>query len=528
MKISFLGAAKEVTGSCFLLTVGNKNVLIDCGMQQGQDKKDNQALVFDANKIDYVVVTHAHIDHSGRLPLLTKNGYKGQIHATRKTCDLMRIMLMDSAHIQMADAEWENRKSKRSSKKQVEPLYTTQDVEDVICLFCSHEYNEIIQLDESIKIRFTDAGHLLGSSSIEVFAEEKGITKKIVFSGDIGNSNQPIIRDPQYINKADYVITESTYGDRIHEQIKDHRFDLAKIIDDTFARGGNVIFPAFAVGRTQELLYFIREIKEQHLVKNYPDFKVYVDSPLASEATKIYDNDLFGYADAESIELIKSGYDPLKFDGLKLCQSVEESRWLNTDSEPKVIISASGMCDAGRIRHHLKHNLWRAECSVVFVGFQAHGTLGRILVDGVPSVKLFGEEIAVKAHIHNFKGLSAHGDLNGLLEWIKAFENVPKHIFVVHGESKTAEAYAQTLNDNGFAAHAPNWQEVYDLLGDTLLASGVTPDERAFAKDSQVFKQLQTAGIRLNEVISQNRHCTNKDIIKFTRQVLELAEKWKM
>lgn len=526
MKLTFYGAAKEVTGSCHMLSVNGANILIDCGMQQGHDNKNNDMFAFDAEGVNHVIVTHAHIDHTGRLPLLVKKGYSGKIHATGKTSELMSIMLLDSAHIQESDAAWENRKGKRSAKNLVEPLYTAVDAENTIKLVEPHPYGETIDLCDGVKFRFADAGHLLGSASVEMWLEEDGVSRKIVFSGDIGNKNQPIIRDPQYITEADYALTESTYGDRLHEQAKDYTYDLARILDDTFAAGGNVVVPAFAVGRAQELLYFIREIKERKIVKSKPGFAVYVDSPLAVEATHIYDTNLNGYVDQEMIGLIKGGYNPLDFENLRLIKTEDESRRLNDDPEPKVIISASGMCDAGRIRHHLKHNLWRGDSSVIFVGFQAEGTLGRLLVDGAKTVKLFGEEIAVKAKIHNLKGFSAHADKDGLLKWIGSFNEKPKQVFVVHGEEKTTEKYAEELSSMGFSAHSPNLQEVYDLANDVMLAPGITREKIEFAKGSPEFIKLQNAANDLNAIIEKNRHCANKELAKFTAQILELAKKW--
>ena len=382
MKLTFFGAAHAVTGSCHCLEVNGRKILIDCGLQQGRDEYDNNALDFAPNYIDCVIVTHAHIDHSGRVPLLVKEGFQGPIYTTGLTARLLSIMLRDSAHIQESDAEWQNRKGKRAGKELVEPLYTLADAEQALQQLVTFEYGQIIDLCDGVKIRFTDAGHLLGSSSVEIWATEGDVTKKIVFSGDIGNVDQPVIRDPQLLEQADYVVMESTYGDRNHEPPESYTGALAQLIDETFARGGNVIIPSFAVGRTQELLFFIREIKNQGMVKSVPDFTVCVDSPLAAEATKIYAGDLHGYLDEESIELVQGGEDLFTFPNLKLVQTSEESKLLNLDKTPKVIISASGMCDAGRIRHHLKHNLWRPECAVVFVGYQSEGTMGRRLLEG--------------------------------------------------------------------------------------------------------------------------------------------------
>ena len=531
MKLTFFGAAKAVTGSCHCVECGGRKILVDCGLQQGRDERDNRELDFNPGYIDAVVVTHAHIDHSGRLPLLVKQGFAGNIYCTRLTGQLLSIMLRDSAHIQESDAKWENQKGQRAGKPPVEPLYTLADVEKTMRHVVTLEYGQKIPIADWVSLRFVDAGHLLGSASAELWLTEGEETRKIVFSGDIGNREQPIIRNPQYITEADYVITESTYGDRLHDmsQDPDYTGDLAAIIDETLGKGGNVIIPSFAVGRTQELLYFIREIKEQGLVKCVPDFQVYVDSPLAGEATRIFSGDLHGYLDDEAIEALKGGA-LFQFPGLCITESTDESRALNADLTPKVIISASGMCDAGRIRHHLKHNLWRPECTIVFVGFQAEGSLGRRLVDGVDKVKLFGEEIAVRARIVNYHGLSSHADRDGLLRWIEAYVPRPRHVFVVHGESQVTEVYAQTLRDLGFAAHSPNYEEVYDLLADRMLAPGVVLQPKAPAalpgSASPAFRRLEEVGQRMLQVIARNRGGTNKDLGKFADQLRSLIEKW--
>ncbi|HEX2985787.1 MAG TPA: MBL fold metallo-hydrolase [Caproiciproducens sp.] len=532
MQLVFYGADKEVTGSCHGLLINGKRILIDCGLQQGIDEDDNHKLPFYATQVDYVIVTHAHTDHSGRLPLLVKNGYQGKIYATRATCDLLSIMLRDSAHIQEMDAINENRKGKRAGREPEEPIYTIEDAQETLNRLVACSYGQMVELCEGVRFRFTDAGHLLGSASVEMWLTENGITKKIVFSGDIGNINQPIIRDPQYISQADYVVMESTYGDRDHEKVENYIPVLADIFDRTLSGGGNVVIPSFAVGRTQELLYFIRDIKERKLVKSNPDFPVYIDSPLAAEATRIYSGDLTGYADEETIRLIQEGFHPITFSNLNICSSVEESKTLNEDHIPKVIISSSGMCEAGRIRHHLKHNLWRAECAVVFVGYQANGTLGRLLLEGVDKVRLFGEEIAVKAHIYNFRALSAHADRTGLLKWIQAFETKPHCVFVVHGEQNICESFTQDLNRMGFHAYAPNFDAVYDLLADRILEEGITPEaqhadrsERG-RKFSAPFARLVEAGKRLMRVIQKNEGCANKELAKFADQVNSICDKW--
>ncbi|MBP1737060.1 MAG: fold hydrolase [Oscillospiraceae bacterium] len=530
MKLTFFGAAKSVTGSCHCLDACGKRVLIDCGLQQGGDELNNGEFDFAPNQVDDVIVTHAHIDHSGRLPLLVKQGFSGPIHCTRMTARLLSIMLRDSAHIQESEAEWKNQKSKRAGKETVEPIYTIADAEAVLELLEVHEYQQRFVLEDGIEVCFQDAGHLLGSAFAEVWVAEDSLSRKIVFSGDVGNVNQTIIRDPQVITEADFVVMESTYGDRNHETVSDYTEALARIIEKTFDRGGNVVIPSFAVGRTQELLYAIREMKERKLVKSIPDFMVCVDSPLASEATKIYSCDLHGYLDDEALALVQRGEALFTFQGLRLVETPEESKALNEDKTPKVIISASGMCDAGRIRHHLKHNLWRRECSVVFVGHQAEGSLGRLLINGAQKVKLFGEEIAVWANIINFKGLSSHADRDHLLEWIGAFSPKPRQVFVVHGERGIAELFSETLRDRGFAAHAPESLEVYDLAENQLIQAGIprlakTPAE-ALAMGSPAFRRLEDTGRRLMDVITRNKGGTNKDLGKFADQLRALIEKW--
>ena len=530
MKLTFFGAAHAVTGSCHCLEVNGKKILIDCGLQQGRDEHDENALDFAPSYIDYVIVTHAHIDHSGRIPLLVKEGFQGQIFATRLTCQLMSVMLRDSAFIQESDAEWQNQKGKRAGRPPVEPLYTVADAEAALQQLFPAEYGQILDLCDGVRIRFRDAGHLLGSSMVEIWATEGGVTKKLVFSGDLGNIDQPIIRNPEFLDEADYVVMESTYGDRNHEIPESYVESLAQLIDDTFARGGNVIIPSFAVGRTQELLYFLREIKHQGLVKSFPSFQVCVDSPLAAEATRIYSGDLRGYLDEEAITVLQGGENLFTFPGLTLVQSTDESKALNMDKSSKVIISASGMCDAGRIRHHLKHNLWRQECSVVFVGYQAEGSLGRRLLEGAKSVKLFGEEIAVNARIVNFQGLSSHADRDHLLAWIQHFSPAPQQVFVVHGDSEVTDLFARDLNELGIAAHAPLYEEVYDLSSNSLLAKGVALDPRKVsggaAAGSPAFVRLQDVSRQLEALISRSRGRPNKDLARLADQIRQVMEAW--
>lgn len=533
MKLTFFGAAKAVTGSCHCVEVRGKKILIDCGLQQGKDERDNTVLDFAPNYIDYVIITHAHIDHSGRIPLLIKQGFQGQIFATRLTGELMSIMLQDSAHIQEMDAQWKNQKGKRAGRPPVEPLYTVADAAQVPEHLVTVEYGQIIELCEGVKIRFVDAGHLLGSASVEMWLEEDGVEKKVVFSGDIGNHNQPVIRDPSLIDGADYVVMESTYGDRNHDPVVSYTAELAKIIDDTFAKGGNVIIPSFAVGRTQELLYFMREMKKEGLVKSNPDFTVCVDSPLANEATKIFSGDLRGYLDDDALEVVKDGERLFTFPGLTMTESSEESKMLNMDKSSKVIISASGMCDAGRIRHHLKHNLWREECAIVFVGYQGEGTLGRHLLEGAKQVRLFGEDIAVNASIYNFKGLSSHADRDHLIEWIEHIkEPPPQQIFIVHGDAPVTEIFANTLREKGLPAHAPLYEEVFDLSKNVMLAAGVEllPKKTSYASNghpASAYHEAELAAMDLFSIIHASKGSSNKDLKKMAAQIRALTEKLK-
>ena len=531
MKLSFYGADQCVTGSCHCLEVGGKRILVDCGLQQGLDEVSNAEFPFAAGSVDYVLVTHAHIDHSGRIPMLIKQGFQGRILTTRLTADLLDIMLLDSAHIQEQDAEWKNRKAERSGAPRVEPLYTIEDAARVREFMTTCEYHEQVTLCPGVTVEFVDAGHLLGSASILVTATEGGVTKKLVFSGDIGNINQPIIRDPTPISGADYVVMESTYGDRNHTEVWSYTDDLARMIDKTLARGGNVIIPSFAVGRTQELLYFIREIKDAGMVKSNPDFPVYIDSPLAKKATTIFTGNLRGYLDEDALALVQDGTHMFTFTNLRMTETSEESKALNMDPVPKVIISASGMCDAGRIRHHLKHNLWRKECTVVFVGYQGEGTLGRALLEGAKSVKMFGEEIAVNAEIENFHGLSSHADRDHLLEWISNFKAPkPQHVFVVHGDREVAPFFAQSIQNLGFEAHAPQYTEVYDLIAGTVVERGYLPERKAKpvsgGRTSPAYERLVAVGQMLMESIKRSKGRDNKSLAKFADQLRQLLEKW--
>ena len=533
MKLTFIGAAHEVTGSCHLLEVNGRHILVDCGMEQGPDLYENQELPITAGDVDYVLLTHAHIDHSGLLPLLCKQGFQGEIITTFATADLCNIMLRDSAHIQEFEAEWRNRKAVRAGTPLYEPLYTTQDAVDALSLFAPCDYGQRITVCDGVEVRFTDIGHLIGSASIEVWATEEGVTKKLVFSGDVGNTEQPILRNPSPTGEADYIIVESTYGDCVHSEEKpDYLAEFTHILHDTFARGGNVVIPSFAVGRTQEILYFIREIKEKNLIPQYPNFEVYVDSPLAIEATNVFTKNEKACFDEEAMQLVNRGVNPLQFSGLKLSVTSDDSKLINFDTNPKVIVSASGMCEAGRIRHHLKHNLWRKECTVLFVGYQAVGTLGRKLMDGASAVKLFGENIEVAAHIETLKGISGHADMKGLLDWLHGFESEVQHVFVVHGEDAVTDAFAQTIQEEfGSNAFAPYSGGSVDLLENRILAEGIRTPKKAAekpirARNESAFYRVVAAAKRLMQVVLKNEGLANKELAKFEGQIQNLADKW--
>lgn len=533
MKLTFIGAAHEVTGSCHLLEANGKHILIDCGMEQGPDLYENQKLPVAPEDVDCILLTHAHIDHSGLIPLLCKNGFSGQIVSTFATSDLCSIMLRDSAHIQEFEAEWRNRKARRAGAELYEPLYTMQDALSAIDLFVPCGYNQKIDLYDGIQVRFTDIGHLLGSASIEVWIKEGGVERKVVFSGDVGNKNQPIIKDPSPVKDADYLVIESTYGNRLHgEKLPDYVGEFTKLLKETFDKGGNLVIPSFAVGRTQELLYFIREIKERKLLPQYEGFEVYVDSPLAIEATTMFRKNMKSCFDEEALALVEQGINPLVFPGLKTTITSEESKMINLDERPKVIISASGMCEAGRIRHHLKHNLWRKECTVLFVGYQAAGTLGRRLLEGAPSVKLFGENIEVSARIESLKGISGHADKKGLLDWIGAFEEKPKHVFVVHGEDTVTEEFAAAVEETfGIPAFAPFSGGCVDLVTDEILSVGLKIPKKSAEKPSTqkartAFERVVVAAKQLQNVVLKNEGIPNKDLAKFEAQIRNLAEKW--
>lgn len=506
MNIKFLGAVKGVTGSCHLIRFKDKNILLDCGLFQGKDEELNsEEFEVNPSEIDYILLSHSHIDHSGRIPLLVKNGFKGSIYCSRPTFDLCGIMLIDSAYIQESEAEWKNRKAVRSGKKQVEPLYTQTDAENSLMYFKPIEYEQIIEIHEGLTVRYSDAGHILGSSIIEMWFNDGEDNVKLVFSGDLGMKEKPLLKDPSIIDKADYLIIEATYGNRLHEDVERRTKDLIDIILKTIGRGGNVIIPSFAVGRTQELIYELNKYYDCHMeefctngnpIKNIP---VYIDSPLATKATEIFKKNAHVF-DKEARDYILSGNNPLEFENLHFTQSVEESRKLNLSLVPKIIISASGMCDAGRIKHHLKHNLWRKESSIVFVGYQAEGTLGRRILNGEKNLKIFGENIRVNAEIYNLEGFSGHADKNELLNWLGGFKEKPGTVFIVHGEEESKKDFAKEVEERLYLnCIVPEYNKVYNIKSSKTLEEISTELElNTNATTSYRVSDINSAGLMKN------------------------------
>ena len=533
MKITFIGATHEVTGSCYYLEAAGKKFLVDCGMEQGPDYYENQDIPVKGSDLDFVLLTHAHMDHSGNLPAIYAKGFQGPIYATQATCHLCDIMLRDSAHIQMFEAEWRKRKGRSQGKPEYVTAYTLEDDLGVIQNFVPCPYEKTIKPAEGISVRFVDAGHLLGSASSEIITQEYDQYKILVFACDIGIRNQPQIKEPVYLHDADYVIMESTYGDRSHGDRPDYVAMLTEVIQHTFDRGGSVVIPSFAVGRTQEMLYFIRQIKAEGRIHGHDGFEVYVDSPLANEATTIFNEHIYDCFDEEAMTLVKKGINPLMFPGLKTSITSDDSKAINFDEDCKVIISASGMCDAGRIKHHLKHNLWNPNNTILFVGYQAIGTLGRALIEGATEVKLFGETVAVGAEIRQMLGISGHADVNGLMTWIKAFKEKPEKVFVTHGDDEVTEIFARRLQEElGLDSMAPFSGTVYDLANNTCIyeAQGIKITKASVSpkasRAARAFQKLVAMGQRLMSVIRKNEGMPNKDLERFSRDIQSLCDKW--
>ena len=531
MKMTFIGATHEVTGSCTYIEACGKKFLVDFGMQQGEDIFENVQIPVSPANIDFVLLTHAHIDHSGLLPLLYAGGFQGEIHATEATANLCSVMLRDSAHIQEFEAEWRNRKGARRGDPEYEPIYTMEDAIGAIELFVPHHYETETELSEGIKVLFRDAGHLLGSSSILLTLTEDGITRTFAFSGDVGNIHQPLIRDPQHFSSADYLMIESTYGNRIHDRPVNYAASLARVLQETFDRGGTVIIPSFAVGRTQEMLYFLRHIKAEGLVTGHDGFPVYVDSPLANEATDIFISNRESCYDEEALSFVRQGINPITFPDLIRTVTSNDSVAINSDERPKVIISASGMCEAGRIKHHLKHNLWKKQNTILFVGYQAGNTLGRALIDGAKRVKLFGETVKVAARIMQLPGISGHADMNGLLEWVKSVSGV-KRVFVNHGEASSSESFAQRLRDElGVDVYVPFSGAEFDIAENviTIDAEPVpVPKRKNTANFNIAYSDLIAASERLSTLIRDSDGRANADMRKLTEAIHKLCDEWKL
>ena len=532
MKLYFLGAAHEVTGSCTLLEACGKRILIDCGLEQGADTYENCEIPVLPGEIDAVCLTHAHMDHSGKIPALVARGYTGPVYATEATYRLCTIMLRDSAHIQEFEAQWRNRKAERSGGEAYMPLYTMADAEKTLTLFSAHPYEKTVELFPGITLIFRDAGHLLGSASIYITVNEDGQERTVLFSGDLGNHTRPLIRDPEPAKPADFVVIESTYGDRLHGARPDYLGQLTSILQDTFDRGGNVVIPSFAIGRTQELLYLLRTIKEQGLVKGHDGFPVYVDSPLAVEATRIYSCGMTDYYDSETLALLNCGIDPILFPDLRLSITSDESKLINADKTPKVVLSASGMCEAGRIRHHLKHNLWRSDSTVLFVGYQSAGTIGRKLVDGTDSIRLFGETIAVHAAVCELDGISGHADRDMLLSWLQRMGKAPMQVFVNHGDDLVCDSFVKTIQERlNYPASAPFSGDGYDLLTcqwfQKAVPVRVASESRGRRNALKLYERLVEAGKKMARLIETMKNASNKDISRLTDQLNALFDKYK-
>ncbi|MZP28729.1 MBL fold metallo-hydrolase [Heliobacterium undosum] len=480
MKLRFLGAAQTVTGSCYLIDTGKTKLLVDCGLYQGpkEIKERNYGeFPFNPAEIDFVCLTHAHTDHSGLLPKLARLGFKGQILATTPTIDLCNIMLPDSGHIQEMEVERKNRKASRSGKALLQPIYTVRDAAETMKYFRPAGYRETIQLTPEIRVRFQDSGHILGSASLEIWVTEAGKEAKIVFSGDLGNTNLPIVNEPTTITDADYIVVESTYGDRDHDRSRSRLDLLQEVIQETYDRGGKLLIPSFAIERTQDLLYELAQLFQQKLV---PDIDIYIDSPLAIAATEVFMKNMY-YFDDEAKGFFTANNGVFSLPNLHYSRRAEESMALNSLPGRAIIIAGSGMADAGRIKHHLKHNLWRKETTVLFVGFQAEGTLGRRLLEGEKQVRIHGEEITVRANIRNVPGFSGHADRSGLINWLTHFQKPPKTLFITHGEPEAMKNFSGLIRQQlGWKTHIPAWLEEVPLLAEQpaeapAAAAAVTP-----------------------------------------------------
>lgn len=548
MKITFLGATKTVTGSNFLVEGAGKKFLVDCGMYQGSSKdemKNNEPFDFDVSQIDFMLLTHAHIDHSGRIPKLYVEGYRNPVITTKATKDLCSIMLPDSGHIQEQEIEWRNRKRMREGKDPLPPLYTAQDAIDTMEIFQAVNYDEIVEIDPNIHVRFNDAGHMLGSAIIEIWVEEDGKQTKAVFTGDLGNNDIPLLSSPTMMESADYLVMESTYGSRLHMRNDDKANMFLNIVSETLDKGGTVVIPSFAVGRTQEILYELNGLKEKQddekFKKEYQTLMnapVYVDSPLAISATEIFKENA-NLFDEETQALIQGGDNPLEFPGLQFTRTADESKALNEKNESAIIISASGMCEVGRIKHHLKHHLWDPNSTILFVGYQAAGTLGRRLVEGEKKVKIFGEEIAVNARIEYIEGYSGHADQEWLLNFIYSFITKPKHIFLVHGEPEGQEVLKQKIIENAnISVTIPIYGQTYTLDENLTMEQTVEPVATGVLERRDIIDKIKTLKEELQdmeviikeEYLSGETSDTNINLLKLRlneieEQIVKIVEK---
>ncbi len=538
MKVTFLGAAKTVTGSNFLVEGAGKKFLVDCGMYQGSaadELENSDPFAFNVDEIDFMLLTHAHIDHSGRIPKLYNEGYRNPIYATKATCDLCSIMLPDSGHIQEMEIEWKNRKRLRKGEKALPPLYTAEDAAKSIEIFSPVQYDQLIEIDDNIHIRFNDAGHMLGSAIIEVWIKENGEQKKIVFTGDLGNNDIPLLSSPTMIDDADYLVMESTYGNRLHLRNDDKAELFLNTVYETLEKGGTVVIPSFAVGRTQEILYELNKIKEdEHDNEFYTKYQklmavpVYVDSPLAISATEVFRENM-NLFDEETQEMIASGDNPLEFLGLEFTRTADESKELNAKEESAIIISASGMCEVGRIKHHLKHHLWDPNSTILFVGYQAPGTLGRKLVDGEKKVKIFGEEIAVNAKIEYIEGYSGHADQEWLMNFVYSFIKKPEHIFLVHGEPEGQIVLKDKIEQEAkIPVTIPALGETYDLNEEIKVTNTIeTPRQQRYLR-LEIIERMKTLKEELEDmetIVKEdylNAEVNDNDIIGLKDKLKEL------
>ena len=540
MKITFLGATRTVTGSNYLVEAAGKKFLVDCGMWQGSSELEMQNaedFEFNPQEIDFMLLTHAHIDHSGRIPKLYKEGYRSLIYAHKATCDLCTLMLPDSGHIQEMEIEWKNKKRKRKGEKELPPLYTAEEALRSMEVFEPVQYDEIIEVTPDIHFRLDDAGHRLGSSIIELWVKENGEETKTVFTGDLGNNDLPLLDSPTMIDSADFLVMESTYGSRKHLRNDEKAEMFLNIVSETLDNGGTVVIPSFAVGRTQEILYEINKLKE---VKDDDEFRrkyktlmkasVYVDSPLAISATEVFreNTNLF---EPDVIETIEKGDNPLEFPGLKFTRTADESKALNESRESNIIISASGMCEVARIKHHLKHNLWNPKSTILFVGYQAPGTLGYNIVKGDKTVKIFGEEIAVNARIEYIEGYSGHADQDGLMNFVYSFRTKkPKNIFLVHGEPEAQDVLKEKIETEiGIPVTIPEFGETYDIKDQIEMTNKI---ERKVTKTIRTeiverLEKLKAEILDMDGYVRQdinNENLRDEDIFRINEKIKELEK----